>query len=246
MRTAFDGQDCYLAIISKGRPGNVGDMRALLGRDATWYVPADEMEAYMEAGARCYPDRGGLSAGRNQALTDAFAEGLTCLQLDDDLQKMQVAVDGKGHDATADAVLGELLARLGLSDFKLGGVAPTNNAYFSRSKATSTNLFIVGSCCAVAPHRPPLWFDTDLPLKEDYAYTAEHILQFGGVLRCDNLLLTFRHYRNQGGAVDRRTEELEEQVIRKLLARYPGLIKRHPRRPHEVMLRAPRAQRASL
>jgi hypothetical protein len=245
MKVEFGGEPAWLAVISAGRPDNVGPMHELLGVGATWYVPRLQRADYEKGGTSTRHDTGSLSGGRQAALEEARQRGLICLQLDDDLKKIQMAVEGKGVDATADEAFGELLSRLAFSDFRLGGVAPTNNAYFSKDKATSTNLFIIGSCCATKPSTSVRWRE-DLKLKEDYAFTADHILQDGGVLRCDNVLLSFAHYTNKGGAVDVRTVELEQRAIALLLRDYPGLIKPHPRRENEVLLRAPKAKKSAL
>ena len=103
----------------------------------------------------------------------------------------------------------------------------------------TTNLFVVGSCCAIKPGSG-LYFDTNLKLKEDYDYTAQHIAKFGGVLRCDDLLASFSHYSNSGGAVDIRSDHEERLAIQLLKNKWPEWIKDHPRRRNEVLLRVTR------
>jgi hypothetical protein len=67
----------------------------------------------------------------------------------------------------------------------------------------STSTFIVGDCIAVKP--TPLRFDERLALKEDYGFTAAHIEEYGGALRLNWILASFRHRTNPGGAVAIRT-----------------------------------------
>lgn len=227
------GQQFFFTIISSKRPHNVEKMTRLVG-DATWVIPEDQIEDYLEAGA---PETmiagGGLSYARNNALETAFADNLICMQMDDDLSKMSRAIDGEAVDIPAEEAMGDMLQRLILSDFYLAGASPTANPYFI-SKMNSTNLFIIGSMIAVKPSEPR--FDTDLILKEDYDFTLQHIIQYGGVQRCDDILPTFLHYTNKGGCEDFRTERLEEEACQILLDKYPGMIKRHPRREREVLL----------
>jgi hypothetical protein len=83
-------------------------------------------------------------------------------------------------------------------------------------------------------------FDTNMKLKEDYAFTADHILTYGGVLRCNDIIPSFRHYTNKGGAVDSRNDTVEAEMCRYLKAKYPQMIRKHPTRKNEVLLRAPR------
>lgn len=248
MLVEFGGQPVWLALISAGRPENVKRMEELLGGvRGTWYVPYDQRQAYLDAGAaQVTADDGSLVGARNAALEHGDLHKLTTVELSDDLKKIQVAVDGKAHDATADQALGGWLKRFALSDYYLAGVAPTNNAFFSKGKASSANLFCVGDCIAVKP-RSELRFDPFFKLKEDYDYTARHILTHGGVFRADDVLMSYAHYTNAGGVVsDVRSEELEQQMIAELLRRYPGMVKPHPRRKNEVLLRAPRAKKATL
>lgn len=246
MEVEFGGHKCWLAVVSAGRAANVKRMHDLLGRRATWYVPQAEWKDYLAAGAPAVcGDEGSLVGARNGALEHGKLHGLTSLQFSDDLKKIQVAVGGKAYDVDADAAFGSMLSRFALSDYKLAGVAPTNNAFFSKDKASSSNLFCVGDCLAVKPSSE-LRFDPFFKLKEDYDFTAQHIRKYGGVLRCDDLLLSFTHYTNAGGAVAVRNEELEERMIAELLRRHPDMIRRHATRDHEVSLRAPRVKKGVL
>jgi hypothetical protein len=240
--TFFDEQAGYrysywLSVISARRPENVPQMSKLIGA-ATWYTDPESVSLYEAHGISVVPTSG-LAAARNLAIQEAEKHQAVCVQLDDDLRWLgfarnkKVVKSNNGH-----LVIQDLVKRLTHSDFYLGGVSPTDNAYFSQ-KRNSSNLFVVGSCCAIKPGSE-LWFDTQMRLKEDYDYTCQHIARYGGVCRCDDLLASFRHYSNSGGAVDIRSESTERQAIQHLLDRWPGWIKKHPRRDNEVLLRVPR------
>lgn len=226
-------QKFFLTVISSNRSHNVEKMTKRIG-EATWIVPEEQIAEYQEAGAPAVIDDGGSLAGaRNKALDEAFADGYICVQMDDDLSKMSLAINGEAVDIEPISGISEMVQRLMLSDYYLAGASPTANPYFI-SKHNSSNLFVIGSMIAVKPSEPR--FDTDLKLKEDYAFTLEHILLYGGVQRCDDILPSFLHYTNEGGCQDVRTEALEKEACQLLMDKYPGLVKPHPRRDGEVML----------
>jgi glycosyltransferase involved in cell wall biosynthesis len=227
----------WLSVISARRPENADSMSKLIGA-ATWYTDPESASLYEAHGLSVRPTFG-LSAARNLAIQEAEKHDAVCVQIDDDLRWMGFARNKKViKSPSTHAVIQDLVKRLTHSDFYLGGVSPTDNAYFAR-KRNSSNLFIVGSCCAIKPGSG-LYFSTELKLKEDYDYTCQHIARYGGVCRCDDLLASFRHYSNSGGAVDVRSEFTEQQAVHYLLEHWPGWIKKHPRRSNEVLLRVPR------
>jgi len=230
----------WLSIISKGRPDRVQPMSAMVGA-ATWYVPPDDAWQYERQGVAIGAPIWGLSQARNMALEDAFEQGLPCVQLDDDLKTAKFAYRGKGQATDPSLALAVLVERTVESDFMLGGGQPTNNPFFARG---GTRLFILGSAICVKPN--PLRFDTNLRLKEDYDYTCQHIQRYGGALRIESLIFDFAHYTNKGGAVDDRSEKLEEKMIEYLLEKWPGWIHRHSTRAHEVSLRVPKIERTVL
>jgi len=120
---------------------------------------------------------------------------------------------------------------------KLAGVLPTGNATMTMgSDEYSTQHFILGdffvadaSLCR---------FDASMTLKEDYDYTCSHISKHGSVLRCNRIVLTVRHYANEGGAVDNRDAagKRERENIEILQRKWPGVFKMNVKRPSEVLM----------
>ncbi len=228
--------DCWIAVISAGRPGNVHAMTGLLGEvPATWYVAdAAQQVEYAAAGARQVVAGGSLIEARNAALRDAWHRDLTCVQVSDDLRRLEWYNGAAKEPLTfADAAY-RLDTGLTLQGAMLAGCSPTANAYFYR-KPVSPNLFVVGDLIAVRPCW--LWFDAELPLKEDYDYTLQHLRAYGQVARLNRIMPTFRHRSNAGGAVAYRTPDLEDQAIAYLRAKWGDCIRPNTRRPHEVLLR---------
>jgi len=231
----------HLAIISARRPQNVPDMVAQ-GVEGTWYVPDEDIDAYQQAGAASVVGCGpypGLSEARNRALDDAFAAELPCVQTDDDLTGVRRAYSPKHtepmlfRDATS-----LMLRRLEASPYRLAAIAPTPNAYFYRRPIT-THAFCIASFCAVLPS--PERFDTALRVKEDYDFSLQHMVKYGGVARCDDILANYKHYRNAGGAVGYRSDIVEQEAIATLRRRWGDWVRLNPRRVNEVLLNVKRA-----
>jgi len=208
-------------------------MTKLIG-EATWYVREEEIDDYLNAGAAHVVRGGTLVQNRNAALRDSRVAGLPCIQLDDDLKRIRNAA---GQDISFFFAASLMLNRLRSSAYRLAGVAPTDNAYFSRREITNFG-FIIASFMVELPDSM-LWFDPDLKLKEDYDHTVAHLKTYGGVVRCDDILATFNHYTAPGGCKAYRTEEIEKESCAVLLQRHRGWLRPHGKRPHELSLVRP-------
>ena len=233
----------YVAVISSGRPGNVPAMAALVG-EATWFVGVGEAPAYRAAGAPGVVEAGALCRARNAALQAAWRgkAPLPCVQSSDDLRRVERAFApprGKcvAEPSTFAEAVNIIVARARNVGAKLAGVAPTSNPFYSRPEApVRTAAFIVGDFCVVWPS-VPRW-DERLRLKEDYDFTLQHLAAYGRVARCDQVLVTFAHRTNAGGAVAVRTPQVEQQAIAYLRAKWGSdVVRDNPRRPNEILLR---------
>lgn len=223
-----------VAIISARRPSAVEKMNQFVP-DARWFVALGEGEAYSKAGADYVIESGTLCESRNFALEMAFKENRPCVQLSDDLTKLQQIDDeSKLWDITLDeaiSAMGNIVDSFGV---KLGGVAPvTNTFYYSPEKPVKTHHFIVGDMIYVKPSAPR--FDMELRLKEDYDFTAQHISLYGGVARCDFIFASFKHRTNSGGVVSYRTPEVEQESIARLQEKWGEAVRLNPRRENEVL-----------
>jgi hypothetical protein len=227
--------EAYVAVISSGRARNVPTMQALAGDvPLHWYVGDGEAGSYRYVGAEHVTEAGTLCVARNRALNDAA--GQVCVQVSDDLRKLGWAVDKTTVEKIGlGEAVGHLRRALDETGAHLAGAAPTANPFFSAPRIHST-AFIVGDLIAVVAGCD-LRFDEQLRLKEDYDYTAQHLRAHGQVARVDQLMATFQHRTNRGGAVDYRTGQLEDEAIQILQRKWPGCIRENPRRPHEVLFR---------
>jgi hypothetical protein len=225
-------------VISHKRAANVPRMTELFSpQELIWCVGDGEAEAYRAAGAANVVESGGLVASRNFALDDAFAHGQPCLQTSDDLKRVSlVTPDGKGKVAAHPMEAAQrLLDALLSGPARMAGVAPTSNLfYFNPDRPAKARAFIVGDFIVV--RETHLRFDARMRLKEDYDYTAAHLHEYGCVFRDDAVLAEYAHRSNPGGAVDYRTADLEQEVIRLLKRKWGDLIRDNPRRPNEILM----------
>lgn len=232
--------ECHLGIFSSGRGANVGPTQDIVG-EATWYVGGGEGAEYKAAGAAHVVESGGLCESRNRAMLDGWELGLPALIMSDDIRKCQKAYEDRDGKKKAETIpFYEVVAHMHDALFdtgaKLCGVAPTNNPfYWNPKRSTHACAFIVGDLNLVKPC--DLQFDPRFKLKEDYDYTLAHLSQYGVVARCDDMLVTFSHRSNAGGAVAVRTPELEQEMIQLLRQKWGAdVIKDNAKRPDEILL----------
>jgi hypothetical protein len=237
----FGSHSVFATAISAGRPARVRATQLIAG-PLTWIVPSSEVSSYGEQGASCVvPQHGaGVAAARNAALVLADDRGLPCIQVDDDLVRIRRR---DGSPVAFDEAWSLAFDALAFTPFRLCGFPPTDNPFFSRG-GILTSGFVCGSAIAVRPCS--LRFDEAFRLKEDYDYTAQHIARHGGVCRVEDVLWTFGHYTNPGGAVAIRSAAREAEAVARLKSKWPGWFRDNPRRPNEVLMRVPNINKRSL
>lgn len=244
--------DVFLTIISHKRPDNVKRMTELVG-PATWCVGDDEGADYADAGAVSVVETGNLCRSRNAAIDMAQehdAHAMPCVELSDDLTKVQIALWSieknkiVAQDCSFLIALGRVLDGMLQTGAQLAGVAPTANPFYANvEKPVHPSAFIVGDFIVIGPDTK-LRFDEKMTLKEDYDYTLQHIMTHGCVARRDDVLATFLHRKNAGGACAVRTAELEQSNIAHLKAKWPQFIRDNTKRPNEILLQLPRVKRS--
>tara|TARA_R100000995_G_scaffold82753_1_gene57145 strand:- start:110 stop:841 length:732 start_codon:yes stop_codon:yes gene_type:complete len=228
-------QEYWIGVISSNRPGNINKMHQILKFEPTWYVGKNENQTYKES--KNIVESGGLCESRNALLKEAFNRDLICVQLSDDLYNLKIA---KNKKEKADIEFFDALEVIKNSMLNngsyYGGCAPTDNAfYFNEEKPISFDKFIVGDFIMVRPCN--VFFDESLKLKEDYDYTLQHLKRYNKVSRCNNILASFKHRTNKGGAVDVRTSELEQKTIKQLHDKWGEQIVLNPRRENEILMK---------
>jgi len=228
----------FVAIISAGRPQNVPAMDALVDVPHSWIVPKGQESDYLYAGAeKVWGTPSTQDTHQRNAALDV-AGSRWCVQLDDDLKKLRYCVPGeKGEPIAISTAIAMMMQMCVETDAYYAGIAPTDNAYFTRTAVNTTGF--IRSAFTVYRPGSGLRYDHQFPVKGDYDLTCQHLQKYGRVCRVDGLLGSFAYEQGSGGCVAYRTSEMEQDVIQKLMAKWPGVITPNPKRENEVRLRWP-------
>jgi hypothetical protein len=227
-----------ITCISHKRHENIESFFKIVGSQNVVFFVKDETDKkmYLQNGAKEVIVSGSLMKSRNASLDYCFAQNKTCVQLSDDLEKIMVNdfTGKRTHDyVCVTDVLENILQHFNSCKYMFAGFPPTNNPFFAL-KEIQLNKFIVGDFIIIKPNE--LRFDENLRLKEDYDYTLQHIKNYKGCIRYGGYLNSFKHYSNKGGAVDYRTDNLEQETIKYLINKWGNCIKLNTKRKNEILL----------
>lgn len=238
--------DYRVAIASRGRNGAITTVEACGIDPALVDVFVDGADA-VKLYKRSHPDlnivdsgTSGISEVRN-AMLDYYGVGKRIVMMCDDVRnvlrlvapKRMVPVKG----ADLDKFIRDAFKLIDENGTKLWGVYPVNN-HFYMSQSVASGFII---CSFAGMEVSGISFPEEMRLKEDYAFTAEHIRAYHKVARFNNVTVDAVHYRNAGGCQEYRNADLEEQACQYLLTTYPWCVQRHPRRDGEVILKFKKA-----
>ena len=117
--------------------------------------------------------------------------------------------------------------------YHMWGIYPTKNAGWM-SPEPSTNLkFLIGHMYGIINRKITL----HAPLKHDYELTLENAVRDGGVIRLNDVVATTK--MGKTGGIGKTVEERQStyvKVIDYLVKKYPGLVRKNPRREGEILL----------
>lgn len=85
--------------------------------------------------------------------------------------------------------------------------------------------YVTASCMGIR-NDTGIRFDESFPVKEDYELTLRCIKEDGGVVGCRYMYWQNKHWEDEGGCKAYRTQEMEDEAIRRLMEMYPGIIRR--------------------
>ena len=176
----------------------------------------------------------GIVNQRNFIL-DYFDKGEKIVVLDDDVNKICKLVNNRLQDVNKIKDFFNFSFELCESKgMKLWGVYPIDNPFFMSMKASERH-FIIGTLTGIIVD--DLRYDPVLKVKEDYDFTLQNIIKFGGALRLDYYTIKADHYTNKGGCVDYRNEQIEKECAEYLLRKYPKMLKMNPKRKNEILIK---------
>ncbi len=236
----INGKKVWVAVISHKRPHNVASILELIG-DATFYVNVGEIPAYKKAGAErvCAPGLN-ICTARNAAILDATRQGLPCVQVSDDLRRIDEVYMEAGKVRRANYTFKDAVEKIisKLREHKLfyGGVAINDNALNYTGNDWSYDKLIVNDLIVIMPAKKPLLFDPDMALKEDYEMCVRQLIEVGGVVRANYILCNFPHRENKGGANTYRNSKTEAEATKRLMKKCGAFIMPHRKREGQVSL----------
>ena len=117
--------------------------------------------------------------------------------------------------------------------YHMWGIYPTKNALWM-SATPSTNLkFLIGHMYGIINRKLQL----KMPLKHDYELTLENAVRDGGVIRLNSVAATTKMGKKGGiGASVEQRQATYGKVVDYLVKKYPGLVRKNPRREGEILL----------
>jgi len=225
-----------IAIPSKGRAGQTTSDRVL--PSATLFVPANEADAY-RATSRCdvvpVPQQvTGITRTRNW-IPDTARDGRVVF-VDDDVKKqgwMQVLPTVmRLQPMTEPQWLAEFAKLFDVAlciGYRIWGVRTEGSprgTYPYRPFLWRT--YVTASCMGIL-NDGTLRFDESYPVKEDYELCLRCLVEDGGVVGARFLVWENRHWADEGGCKEYRTQQMEADCIERLRQKYPGLVKRKGR-----------------
>jgi len=117
--------------------------------------------------------------------------------------------------------------------YHMWGIYPTKNASWMSEEASTNLKFLIGHMYGIINRKMKL----KMPYKHDYELTLENAVRDGGVVRINSIVATTQ--MGKKGGIDKTVEERQEtykKVVEYLLKKYPGLVRKNPRREGEILL----------
>lgn len=175
----------------------------------------------------------GLRASRQFAQETYFAEGQQILWLDDDVASIVRRLNAKQVEEATD------LLEIAAEGFRvcrdvgahLWGFYPIANAFYMSPRVRTDLRHIVGAAYGVVNRRDPALLHLEFgDAKEDYERSLRHFERDAALVRFEYLAVKTSYYRGDEGGISDRTAANVEANVLALLGRWPGWVKRNPRR----------------
>lgn len=101
----------------------------------------------------------------------------------------------------------------------------------------STLCPVVANCIGIIDN--DLFFDENLPIKEDYDYSLQHIHRYGGVIRANKYGVSVPHLINAGGCSEYRSKRMEFDVLKKMQKKWGKNVIRRSHNKNIMSIKVP-------
>lgn len=236
--------EAWISVISHKRPENMEKLFSLIG-SFTVYVNKGQAASYEEATKKNKlikvreTNADEICSARNLAMADARKKGLICIQVSDDLKKIEriKMVDSKRvvSPLTFKEVVKEMITLMRRYRANYAGVAITSNRLNYVGKDIDLDKLIVNDLIGCIPCGS-MEFDVKSSLKEDYDKCVQQLVYGISVLRLNNIICTFPHRENKGGANTYRNEKTELAPTQYLKRKWGSFIVDHKTRKGQIAL----------
>ena len=224
--------DFEIAIPSKGRAGLITSQKIF--KSATLYIPESELMQYSIYSNKIVTipiEIKGITATRNWILKHNHNKNV--FFLDDDLQyggyiqrtdlkyKVLKVIDENIYIKE----IQKLFEIAYQSNSKILGFFTVGNNLTNYSYSPFLfNGVCLGSCMGII-NDGSYYFDETFEVKEDYELTLRHLVERGISIRSNILFMQHEHTQTRGGCRDSNRIDKEKKAIKKLIEKYPGMIK---------------------
>ena len=224
--------DFEIAIPSKGRAGLITSQKIF--KSATLYIPESELMQYSIYSNKIVTipiEIKGITATRNWILKHNHNKNV--FFLDDDLQyggyiqrtdlkyKVLKVIDENIYIKE----IQKLFEIAYQSNSKILGLFNVGNNLTNYSYYPFLfNGVCLGSCMGII-NDGSYYFDETFEVKEDYELTLRHLVERGISIRSNILFMQHEHTQTRGGCRDSNRIDKEKKAIKKLIEKYPGMIK---------------------
>ena len=224
--------DFEIAIPSKGRAGLITSQKIF--KSATLYIPESELMQYSIYSNKIVTipiEIKGITATRNWILKHNHIKNV--FFLDDDLQyggyiqrtdlkyKVLKVIDENIYIKE----IQKLFEIAYQSNSKILGLFTVGNNLTNYSYSPFLfNGVCLGSCMGII-NDGSYYFDETFEVKEDYELTLRHLVERGISIRSNILFMQHEHTQTRGGCRDSNRIDKEKKAIKKLIEKYPGMIK---------------------
>ena len=238
----------FIVVMSRGRSKTGFTFKHFnsLGHEVILVVNQNEIKDYRSAGLTnpiWEHDFNFIPTIRNFIL-EKVGVGNNVIVMDDDIKSFGKFIPRNKKNIKHEISINNFLTILkqgfiNLPDYvKFFGVSPTTNPLnYNPNKPISKNVFILGSvqCIRVTEG---LIYDEALPLKADYAFTAENIRQGFTVARFNYLYADNDFDKLAGGRQCYSKGDTDRMLsFEYLLRKYPNYFKPNPKRKYELIMR---------
>ena len=223
--------DFKICIPSKGRAGLMTSQKVF--KSATIFVPKSEVQQY-----KIYPNEiigipnevRGITATRNWILKNTKQN---VFFIDDDFQdggyiERLTEQYSRKHIRDEKVYIKEI-SRLFEVSYQMGSkingfFTTNNNLTLYPYNPFLFNGVCLGSCMGVI-NDGTYYFDETYEVKEDYELSLRHIVERGLTVMSNVLYMQHEHTQLKGGCRDSKRIDKEKVAIKKLIKKYPNMIR---------------------